>query len=93
MVGGAFLSKEFISLPSWMGVCRILGQAWEHYPVLMSRPKASVLSLGRTLENSLQHLLTNARKESPEVKMSVSKWYLIDSLEDGNATDCQGQEC
>lgn len=61
--------------------------------MLMPRPKASVLALGAALESSLQHLLSNARKESPEVKMSVSKWYLIDSLEDGNATDCQGQEC
>lgn len=61
--------------------------------MLMPRPKASVLVLGRALENSLQHLLTNARKESPEVKMSVSKWHLIDPLEDGSATDCQGQEC
>lgn len=61
--------------------------------MLMPRPKASVLALGRTLENSLQHLLTDARKESPEVKMSLSKWCLIGSLEDGHATDCQSQEC
>lgn len=61
--------------------------------MLMPRPKASVLALGRALENSLQHLLTDARKESPEVKMSLSKWCLNDSLEDGHATDCQSQEC
>lgn len=61
--------------------------------MLMPKPKASVLALERALENSLQHLLINARKESPSVKMSVSKWCLIDSLEDANATDCQSQEC
>jgi len=42
----------------------------------MPRPKASVLASsasGRALESSLQQLLTNARKESPEIKRSVSE--------------------
>lgn len=68
-------------------------------PVFVSRPKGSVLAssaLKRALESSLKQLLTNARKENPEVKQSVSeqyiKWILPDSLEDENATDWQGQE-
>lgn len=88
--------------PDGWRVCKIhwagVGADYQS-PVLMPRPKASVLAssaLGRALGSSLQQLLTDARKESPEVKRSLSeqkaKWIFTDSLEDGNATDCQGQE-
>lgn len=78
-VGDAFPSNEVFSLPRWLGVCKIhwagMGAGFQS-PVLMPRPKASVVAssaLGRALESSLQQLLTNARKESPEVKKSVSE--------------------
>lgn len=78
-VGDAFISKEVLSLPIWLGVCNIhwagVGADYQS-SVLMPRPKASVLAssaMGRALESSPQQLLTNARKESPEVKISVSE--------------------
>lgn len=77
--GGAFLSKEVPSLPRWLGVCKIhwagVGADYQS-PVLMARPKASVLASsawGRALESFLQQQITDARKESPEVKSSVSE--------------------
>lgn len=70
--------KSFLCPDGWEG-CKIhwagVGARYQS-PALMPRPKASVLAssaLGRALGSSLQQLLTNARKGSPEVKKSVSE--------------------
>lgn len=73
-MGDAFTSREVLSLSRWQGVFKIQGAgmgAGYQSLVCLPRPKGSVLAssaVGRALESSLQQLLTNARKESPEAK-------------------------
>lgn len=97
-MGDAFTSNEVLSLSRWQRGFKIHREgtgADYQSTVSLPRPKGSVLAssaVGRALESSLQQLLTNARKESPEAKRSVSeqkvKWILCYSLKDDNDTAC-----